>query len=57
MIGIDTNIRKALGAMAVSQGAFADIFVALRNRNAGCASTMTFDEKAAKHIPGMELLT
>ncbi|MEZ2132099.1 MULTISPECIES: hypothetical protein [unclassified Sinorhizobium] len=53
---IDTNIEKA-PEMAVSQGEFADIFIALRNRNAGCASTMTFDEKAAKHIPGMELLT
>lgn len=57
MIGIDTNIWKALGEMAVSQGEFADIFIALRNRYAGCASIMTFDEKAAKHIPGMELLT
>ena len=50
-------VEETLGEMATSQGEFADIFIALRNRYAGCASTMTFDEKAAKHIPGMELLT
>ncbi|HEY0122089.1 MAG TPA: type II toxin-antitoxin system VapC family toxin [Rhizobium sp.] len=50
-------VEEVLGIMASSQVEFADTFIALRNRNAGCNVTMTFDEKAAKRISGMELLT
>jgi predicted nucleic-acid-binding protein len=35
---------------------FPDALLAARNREAGCASTLTFDEKAAARVPGMELL-
>lgn len=34
-----------------------DLLIALRNIEAGCQSTLTFDRKAADRIPGMELLT
>ncbi|WFU08116.1 PIN domain-containing protein [Rhizobium sp. CB3090] len=50
-------VEEVLGIMASSEVEFADTLIALRNRNAGCNLTMTFDEKAAKRIPGMELLT
>ena len=35
---------------------FPDAFLAARNREAGCPRTVTFDQKAAARIPGMELL-
>jgi predicted nucleic-acid-binding protein len=50
-------VEEALDTMSASQAEFADVFIALRNRNGGCVTTMTFDRKAAKAIPGMELLT
>ena len=34
----------------------ADNMVALAAAKAGCSTTMTFDQRAAKAIPGMELL-
>lgn len=34
----------------------ADMLIAESNLIAGCGSTVTFDKKAASHIPGMELL-
>ncbi len=36
---------------------FSDAFIAERNRERGCAMTVTFDREAAKRVPGMELLT
>ena len=35
---------------------FADAFIAVRSREEGCQSVKTFDKKAARLIPGMELL-
>jgi predicted nucleic-acid-binding protein len=35
---------------------FSDVIIADLNRANGCEKTMTFDRKAAKSVPGMELL-
>lgn len=35
---------------------FADALLAEMNRLAGCATTFTFDKRAASRVPGMELL-
>ncbi|MER8500550.1 type II toxin-antitoxin system VapC family toxin [Mesorhizobium sp. M0208] len=35
---------------------FADALIAEHNRKLGCSHTVTFDQRAAKAIPGMELL-
>lgn len=35
---------------------FADALLAEMNRLAGCATTFTFDKRAATRVPGMELL-
>ncbi len=50
-------VEEVLDVMSRSQAEFADAFIAVRNRNAGCRVTFTFDERAAKTIEGMELLT
>ncbi|OWV87034.1 nucleic-acid-binding protein [Rhizobium sp. R635] len=50
-------IEETLGIMARTNAEFADVFIALRNRDAGCMATKTFDAQAAKTIPGMELLS
>jgi predicted nucleic-acid-binding protein len=50
-------VEEVLGMMAASEIEFADTFIVLRNKNVGCVATVTFDAKAAKRIPGMELLT
>ena len=53
----DENIvEETLAVMAESAAEFADVFISLRNRRAGCVSTKTFDVGAAKSVPGMELL-
>ncbi|MBZ5759006.1 MULTISPECIES: PIN domain-containing protein [Rhizobium] len=49
-------VEEVLDVMSRSQAEFADAFIAVRNRNAGCSATFTFDERAAKTIEGMELL-
>lgn len=36
---------------------FPDKVISMRNREAGMATTLTFDKKAARLIPSMELLT
>ena len=36
---------------------FADSLLSETNRIDGCSRTMTFDRKAAAHVPGMEVLT
>ena len=36
---------------------FADIIIAYRAKMSGCEATVTFDQKAAARISGMELLT
>lgn len=35
---------------------FSDAFIAERNTERGCVTTVTFDSDAAKRVPGMELL-
>jgi predicted nucleic-acid-binding protein len=35
---------------------FADVLIALKSREADCDHTVTFDQTAARLIPGMELL-
>lgn len=49
-------VEEALSLMHDNPVEFADCFIALRNRSAGCDKTMTFDKKAVTHVPGMELL-
>jgi hypothetical protein len=49
-------VEETFEGMAGITMEFADVFVALRNRNARCTMTKTFDAKAAKATPGMELL-
>ena len=50
-------VSKALATYETGAADFADIVIALRNRELGSANTFTFDERAAKAIPSMELLT
>ena len=38
-------------------GGFSDIVIAAINAENGCTTTYTFDRRAAKAVPGMELLT
>jgi predicted nucleic-acid-binding protein len=52
--------REAIEAvrMGVNKPAeFVDLLISLLNRAAGSAHTVTFDRRAAKVVPGMELLT
>lgn len=49
-------VEEALWLMLDQSVEFADSFIALRNRAAGCQATKTFDQKAASRVPGMELL-
>jgi predicted nucleic-acid-binding protein len=53
----DEDLMEAtLSRMAETTAEFADIFIALRNKRAGCAITHTFDISAAKHLAEMEPL-
>jgi predicted nucleic-acid-binding protein len=49
-------VGKALATYEGGIADFADMIIALRNRELGAASTFTFDEGAAKSIAAMELL-
>jgi predicted nucleic-acid-binding protein len=49
-------VELALDGMIRSGEEFTDVFLALKNTNAGCDRTLTFDARAAKTVPGMELL-
>ncbi len=49
-------VEVALDEMNRSGEEFTDVFLALKNINAGCQSTRTFDVHAAATVPGMELL-
>lgn len=53
----ETLVEAALDQAIRSKGEIPDLLIALRNAEAGCRSTLTFDRKAADRIPGMELLT
>jgi predicted nucleic-acid-binding protein len=49
-------IVVALERSSAPQVDFADALIAEHNRNLGCSHTITFDQRAAKSIAGMELL-
>ena len=49
-------VGKALATYEGGIADFADMIIALRNRELGAASTFTFDEGAARSVAGMELL-
>lgn len=48
-------VRRALAAFVAGKADFADYLIAEINMAAGCASTLTFDRKAARH-PGFSRL-
>lgn len=48
---------KALATYEAGIADFADMIIALRNRELGAASTFTFDRDAVAAIPSMELLS
>ncbi len=50
-------VGKALAIYESGTADFADVVIALRNRELGAASTFTFDERAAKSVAGMKLLS
>lgn len=50
-------VGKALVTYEAGTADFADMIIALRNRELRAASTFTFDEGAAKSVPSMELLS
>jgi predicted nucleic-acid-binding protein len=50
-------VGKALATYEGGIADFADVIIALRNRELGASRTFTFDEDAAKSVLGMELLS
>lgn len=51
-----TLVVKALRLVEKNNADFADAVIACRSFEEGCHSTKTFDMKAARKVPGMELL-
>jgi predicted nucleic-acid-binding protein len=49
-------VGKALATYEGGTADFADMIIALRNRELGAARTFTSDEGAARSVPGMDLL-
>jgi predicted nucleic-acid-binding protein len=47
---------RALHLFRTANADLSDALIAECNREQGCERTMTFDKKAAKHVPGMDLL-
>jgi predicted nucleic-acid-binding protein len=52
-----TLVLKALGLVTTHNVDFADALIACRSQEEGCDAIKTFNQKAAKRIPGMELLS
>ncbi len=50
------TVGKALAAYENGIADFSDAVIAMRNRELGVDRTFTFDGRAAKSVPGMELL-
>ncbi len=50
------NLRLML-ARGFRPAQIADYLITYLSRRAGCTHTITFDRRAAKRVPGMELLT
>ncbi|MFB2553434.1 PIN domain-containing protein [Ensifer soli] len=51
------SVGNAIECVRTSGADMADALIAELNRVSGCARTLTLDEKAARSVPGMELLT
>lgn len=49
--------EKWLGWFQSTHRNFSDVIIAATNLENGCSHTVTFDRRAAKSVPGMELLT
>jgi predicted nucleic-acid-binding protein len=49
-------VEWALANYTKSKIDFSDLLVAHSNERSGCTGTVTFDQDAARYIPGMELL-
>jgi predicted nucleic-acid-binding protein len=49
-------VLKTLKLVAANNADFADALIACRSLDEGCESIKTFDLKAARRVPGMELL-
>jgi predicted nucleic-acid-binding protein len=52
-----TLVLKALKLVEDNNADLADAFIALKSLDEGCETVKTFDIKAARRVPGMELLT
>ncbi len=52
----ERELAEAALAIGKSGGDFADALIAGSNARLGCERTVTFDRKAARKVPGMELL-
>jgi len=52
-----TLVVKALRLVEQNNADLADAMIASRSLEEGCLSTKTFDVKATRKVPGMELLT
>ena len=50
------ELGQLIGNDDLPQTDIADYLIAWAGRSAGCSRTVTFDQKAAKSVPGMELL-
>ncbi|UHS62166.1 type II toxin-antitoxin system VapC family toxin [Agrobacterium vaccinii] len=50
-------VGNAIDICRNSGADFSDAVISEMNRMAGCTVTYTFDQKAARKIPGMEMLT
>lgn len=50
------TIGRAVAIYEGGKADFADVVIALRNRELGAGATLTFDRRAAGRIPSMELL-
>lgn len=51
-----TLVVKALRFVESNDADFADALIACRSLEEGCESAKTFDQRAARKVPGMELL-
>jgi predicted nucleic-acid-binding protein len=56
-VPVQSPFRSWKAAFQHSHVGWTDIVVASINAETGCSHTFTFDKRAAKSVPGMELLT
>lgn len=49
-------VAAAVGRAAEDQADLADLLISAIVRDEGCSRTFTFDKRAARRVPGMELL-